>query len=77
MLKSIGTNLQSDIMVALSQDPITEECAIEVIDNNGIITLAGVVPSAEASDRAEAIARTMDGVGTVLNQLAVAAHNAR
>ena len=77
MLKNIGTNAKNDIMVALMQDSTTQDCAIEVIDNNGIITLAGVVPTQEASDRAEAIAHAVDGVGTVLNQLVVAARSAR
>ena len=77
MLKNLGTDIQNDIMVALMQDPTTQDCAIEVIDTKGIITLAGVVPSQEASDRAEGLAHAITGVGTVINQLAVASNSAR
>jgi osmotically-inducible protein OsmY len=76
-MTNTGTNLQNDVLVALLQDPLTQDCAIDVIDNNGIITLAGVVPSQETSDRAEGIAHAVPGVSTVLNQLAVAMHSVR
>lgn len=77
MLKNPDTNIQNDIAVALLQDPTTQDCGIEVLDNNGIITLQGVVPSQEASDRAEAIAHAVEGVGTVINQLVVSSRNAQ
>jgi osmotically-inducible protein OsmY len=77
MMKSISTDIQHEVLLALLQDATTQDCAIEVIDNNGVVTLAGVVPSQEASDRAEAVALTIEGVGNVLNQLVVASHSAR
>lgn len=77
MMKSISTDIQHEILLALLQDPTTQDCAIEVIDNNGVVTLAGVVPSQAASDRAEAIAHTIEGVGNVINQLVVASHGVR
>ena len=77
MVKNISTDTQHEVLLALLQDPTTQDCAIEVIDNNGVVTLAGVVPSQNASDRAEAIAHTIDGVTSVINQLAVASHGVR
>jgi osmotically-inducible protein OsmY len=65
------TNVQLDVQTALMQDAHTQDYGIEVIENNGIITLKGVVPSLEASERAEIIARDTDGVRAVFNELAV------
>ena len=65
------TNVQLDVQTALMQDAQTQDYGIEVIDNNGIVTLKGVVPSVEASERAELIARDIDGVRAVFNELAV------
>ena len=65
------TNVQLDVQTALMQDAQTQDLGIEVIDNNGIITLKGVVPSVEASERAELIAKDIDGVRAVFNELAV------
>ena len=71
MNNNTTTDIQLDIQTALMQDPETQDYGIEVIDNNGIITLKGVVPSVEASERAEIIARDTDGVRAVFNELAV------
>ena len=65
------TNVQLDVQTALMQDAQTQDYGIEVIDNNGIITLKGIVPSLEASERAEIIAKDIDGVRAVFNELAV------
>jgi hyperosmotically inducible periplasmic protein len=64
-------SLQLQVESALLQDQLTEDSDIEVLDHNGILTLRGVVPSREARDRAEAIARTVTGVTTVINELDV------
>ena len=64
-----STNIQQDVQTALMQDRLTGEYGIEVLDNNGIITLTGVVPSREVIDRAEAIAKDIAGVHGVINQL--------
>ena len=65
------TDIQLAVQTALMQDAQTQDYGIEVIDNNGIITLKGVVPSVEASERAELITRDIDGVRAVFNELAV------
>ena len=66
-----ATDIQLDVQTALMQDAQTQDLGIEVIDNNGIITLKGVVPSVEASERAELITKDIDGVRAVFNELAV------
>lgn len=65
------SSLQLQVESALLQDRLTEDSDIDVLDNNGIVTLRGAVPSREARDRAEDIARTVTGVTTVINELDV------
>lgn len=55
----------------LMQDSLTGEYGIEVLDNNGIITLTGMVPSREVMERAESIVRDVEGVRGVINQLEI------
>lgn len=65
-------DLQQQIRAAFGGDRATEDYeGVEVLDNNGIITLRGSVPTREARDRAEAIVRQMDGVVNVINELDV------
>jgi len=42
---------------------------IDVAANNGVVTLSGTVPDAEAKNRAEDIAEDIDGVDRVQNNL--------
>lgn len=56
---------------ALANDSRTAQYAIEVIDENGLITLRGTVASAEILNRAEEIARAQTGVLDVVNELEV------
>jgi osmotically-inducible protein OsmY len=69
MNNQTSTVIQQEIQTALMQDQLAGEYGIEVLDNNGVITLKGVVPSREVSERAEAIAREIDGVHGVINEL--------
>ena len=64
-----STYIQQEVQTALMQDQLAGEYGIEVLDSNGIITLKGVVPSREVSERAETIAREIDGVQGVINEL--------
>ena len=64
-----STSIQQEVQTALMQDKLAGEYGIEVLDNNGVITLKGVVPSREVSERAEVIARDVDGVHGVINEL--------
>lgn len=44
---------------------------IRVVSFNGVVLLAGEVPSEETADRAESIVEDLDGVRRVVNELAV------
>jgi hyperosmotically inducible protein len=56
---------------ALAQDPRTEDLILDVVDENGIVTLTGTVPSHDARDAAEEVARQQEGVLEVINDLKV------
>ncbi len=64
-------SLQLQVESALLQDRLTEDGDIEVLDSNGVVTLRGVVRSREARDRAEALARDIPGVTSVINEIDV------
>lgn len=64
-----STYVQQEVQTALMQDQLTGDYGIEVLDSNGVITLKGVVPSREVSERAEAVTREIDGVQGVINEL--------
>jgi osmotically-inducible protein OsmY len=55
----------------LADDARTSEFGIEVIDNNGLVTLKGTVDSEEASEAAEQIARQQEGVVSVVNDVEI------
>ncbi len=65
-------DLQQQIQAAFEDDRDMDHYeGVEVLDNNGLITLRGTVPTREARDRAEAIVRQLDGVVNVINELDV------
>ncbi len=65
-------DLPRQIQAALKDDRDMEDYeGVEVLDNNGIITLRGAVPTRAARDRAEDLVRQMDGVVNVINELDV------
>ena len=66
-----NSSLQLQVESALLQDRLTEHADIDVLDNNGVVTLRGLVRSREARDRAEEIVRQVPGVVTVTNELDV------
>ena len=63
------SEIAARVRAALTQDPRTAEYSIEVIEENGLVTLRGEVDSQEASQAAEEIARTQEGVIEVVNEL--------
>ena len=69
MKNPTSTYVQQEVQTALMQDQLAGEYGIEVLDNNGVITLKGIVPSREVSDRAEAVTRDIAGVQGVINEL--------
>jgi len=65
------TQLKDMVAENLLQDSSLADYPIDVMNNNGIITLTGEVSSRELSDAAETIARHTDGVITVINEIAI------
>jgi osmotically-inducible protein OsmY len=63
--------LQLQVESALLQDRSTQDYGIEVLDSNGVITLRGMVPNRKVREQAEAIARGVAGVTSVINELDV------
>lgn len=63
--------LRERVQDALEDDPRTGDAAIEIINNNGVITLGGIVPEREISAAAEAITENIDGVISVINEIQV------
>ena len=68
--------LAQRVQDALAEDPRTEDLILDVVDENGIVTLTGTVPSHDARKAAEKIARQQEGVIEVVNDLVVEAPGA-
>ncbi len=47
------TDLQTRVQRALMDDSRTREYGVEVLDNNGVIILRGIIPAREASTLVE------------------------
>jgi osmotically-inducible protein OsmY len=56
-------------------DPRLDEAAIDVTDENGLVTLKGQAPSDEARRAAGEIAKSQTGVIQVINDLTVGARD--
>jgi osmotically-inducible protein OsmY len=65
------TDLQLSAQKAILDDPMTKEHGIEVLDDNGVITLKGNVPSQEVSEAAEKVVEKVFGVTGVINALEI------
>jgi hyperosmotically inducible protein len=67
-----NAGLTGKVKTALAADVgMSTIMAIDVDSDNGVVTLKGHVDSAEAKSRAEAVAKKVDGVSSVKNQLEV------
>jgi osmotically-inducible protein OsmY len=64
-------NLRERVQKALTDDPRTREAAIEILNENGVITLSGIVPHNKTSEAAETIVRDVDGVVSVVNGIQI------
>lgn len=62
----------SKVKAAILGDPELKVMQISVATRDGVVTLTGEVDSQDASDQAEAVAKRVDGVKQVDNQLSVA-----
>lgn len=65
------SELRSRVQAAFLADDLLGDFGVEILDSNGVITLRGAVPTREARERAEAIARQVDGVTSVINEIDV------
>jgi osmotically-inducible protein OsmY len=63
--------LQEQLEANLANDEHLRDYAIEVINENGMVTLKGELPSQELADTAEAIARRTENVITVINEILI------
>jgi len=67
--------LLTSVKSALASDPVTEAGEINVDVNRGVVKLAGFVDSAQEKSKAGDIARQVDGVQSVKNDIAVKKEN--
>jgi hypothetical protein len=65
------TKLAREISQALEENELTAAAGISVVDDEGVITLKGVVETYEISEAAESIAESFDEVEEVVNDLSV------
>ena len=70
VLKS-STELADRVTQALMNDERTREAAIDVVNNQGVVTLSGAVKSAVVRQAAEEIAKQQPGVITVVSELVI------
>jgi osmotically-inducible protein OsmY len=70
VLKS-STEIADRVTEALMNDERTREAAIDVVNNQGVVTLSGAVVSQEVRRAAEEIARQQSGVITVISELVI------
>ncbi|GAA4337752.1 hypothetical protein GCM10023165_16000 [Variovorax defluvii] len=71
--KTNDAALTASVSAAIARDPELGPRHIDVASQDGTVRLSGSAPSAEARSRAEQIARTVQGVDAVDNQIAVTA----
>jgi hyperosmotically inducible protein len=63
--------LTSRLMTQLSSEPLVKSADIQVTARNGVLVLAGTVPSTAAKQRALTLAREVEGVTQVVDRLRV------
>ncbi len=65
--------ITAKVSAGIAKDSELSAVKIDVDTRNGVVTLTGPVKSAAARERAETIARGVQGVNSVVNQLTVTA----
>ena len=61
--------VRTNVLEALAEDPRTAEAAIEVIAEQGIVTLRGSTPDPEIREAAKEVSLGQQGVIEVINDL--------
>jgi osmotically-inducible protein OsmY len=69
--------LQNRITEVLRNNPETKNLTIEALNNNGVITLTGVVSGREKSKLAEQLIGQQADVSAVINQIQVESHGGK
>ena len=70
-MNALNTNIYERVSKSLLDDPRTSKAVIDIVTQQGMITLTGTVDSEEVRQAAEEIARNQPGVITVVNELKV------
>jgi hyperosmotically inducible protein len=65
------TNLTAVVKTKLAEDKLSSLSRVSVTTTHGVVSLSGVVESAEAKQHAEQIARAVEGVNGVNNNLQI------
>ncbi|MDX1377378.1 MAG: BON domain-containing protein [Anaerolineales bacterium] len=65
------TDLQIEAQTAILDDQRTKKHGIEVLEDSGVITLKGTIPSHMIREIAESVIRDLDGVIKIDNKLEV------
>jgi osmotically-inducible protein OsmY len=73
--KSSDERIRETTQNALLEDPKVGESVVEVSVINRQVTLRGIVDSPDKKDRAEEIARSIEGVTTVSDEIEVHQHD--
>ena len=71
------TTITAKVKTALHENKVTKDADIDINTVAGIVTLKGVVPSAEAASTAQQLAQATNGVKEVRNELTMAPTAAR
>jgi hyperosmotically inducible periplasmic protein len=66
-------SITASVSASLAKDPELSAIKINVDTKNGVVSLQGPAPSADARERATTIAKAVKGVSSVNNQLVVSA----
>jgi len=64
-------SIRNEVETALMHDDRTHDATVDVISNQGIVTLLGEVDSTEIAQAAEDVASKLDGVIKVINNLVI------
>ena len=67
----LKSDLAIELAKSLTDDPRTEDTAISVLDDNGVVTLTGTAPSHEAKDAAIEIANEHEQVHSVIADIKI------
>ena len=67
----LKSDLAIELAKSLTDDPRTEDAAISVLDDNGVVTLTGTAPSHEAKDAAIEIANEHEQVHSVIADIKI------